>query len=385
MDYRFIFSESWRNVDLIKIKVNKNIMEKAVYYLDGHRMYDLNVSDKGRKLVKFVRENGCYGTSEIVKRDTDGDKIDQMYVRVNLSDKVQRDKIISYLTSDFALCKEQQEILCILKGLDKNIDFSNDYKSLYFLGYQQEIGNEKKNKIKFYFRCIGKNKLDNKYLDYLQQYSCFYSNEIFNSIVELVKKGILSLGIIGVEFDRFGRYKLKFYIEIDNEDYYFSTITSYFKTDKMNMKLKLANEIIVQNQEFNACWLQLSEDYSGKLVVNVYFEGKNKISEKYYSLTNGVVCRNIGGVYFIVDIHEKKYYDIKNLLKTNQIGSVILEYMKGNRVCSIWGIISYVKSKLLNYNVEMEQMIYDDCMEFVNNLVKQGYICEVSNTCLRKK
>ena len=48
-----------------------------------------------------------------------------------------------------------------------------------------------------------------------------------------------------------------------------------------------------------------------------------------------------------------------------------------NGVCTLDGIVSYLRSLIKNYNAELYPVIYSDCKMFVENLESKGYLMEV--------
>lgn len=52
--------------------------------------------------------------------------------------------------------------------------------------------------------------------------------------------------------------------------------------------------------------------------------------------------------------------------------------MNDNTISNIDGVVSYIKSKINNYEIDMNDIIYADCKEFIELLLKEGYIYEVN-------
>lgn len=109
----------------------------------------------------------------------------------------------------------------------------------------------------------------------------------------------------------------------------------------------------------------------------MYLRSQTKYQKKYYSMREGLVLRDIGGISFLVDIHEKHYYDLKNLFSVNETGQVIIKYLMSNGVCTLDGIVSHLRSLIKNYNAELYPVIYSDCKTFVEHLQENGYLLEV--------
>ena len=79
----------------------------------------------------------------------------------------------------------------------------------------------------------------------------------------------------------------------------------------------------------------------------------------------------------LIDIYEKQYYDFQELFSVNETGQVIIKYLMTNGVCTLDGIVSYLRSLIKNYNAELYPVIYSDCKMFVENLESKGYLMEV--------
>lgn len=79
----------------------------------------------------------------------------------------------------------------------------------------------------------------------------------------------------------------------------------------------------------------------------------------------------------MIDIHEKQYYDLKELFSVNETGQVIIKYLMINGVCTLDGIVSHLRSLIKNYNNELYPAIYSDCKMFIELLQSYGYLMEV--------
>ena len=146
----------------------------------------------------------------------------------------------------------------------------------------------------------------------------------------------------------------------------------YFKT------VDTLLEIIDDIRDESCDLLQISSGYSNDdESINLYLDSPIKHKKKYYSVREGLVLRNIGGVVFLIDIHEKHYYDLKNLFSVNETGKSIIEYMMQQGVCTLDGIVSYLRSVIKDYNAQLYPIIYSDCKMFVELLQRNGYLQEV--------
>lgn len=372
----------WENVDLVKFKITPLGLEQAIYYLDGHKVYDENLTELDREIVQYSRKLECYGNSEVAinqKKDKN-----QFYVRVDLSNDVQQEEMLSYTFQKINLTKNQKDIFEKINNINKLLIEKKEYKSLYFLGFVEADNKNNYEKIKFYFQ-IGYNDEDEYQkiiMNYFEKVECFSKNKAFIMTKKLLSKGDVKLKIVGVEFDETGSYKLKFYLNSDLNYRLLIGLVKDFQIIKINeTKLNYINSIMDNDSNLKISLIQLSnEENAEECSVGFYVENNNRSQKTYYCLNENIRMRDIGGVKFLVDIHEKNYYDKdkKDLCRINEIGGLIIEYMQNKKVSNIDGIVSWIKSNITNYHVNMNDEIYADCKEFIKSLVKEGYICEVN-------
>lgn len=367
----------WNNVDLMKFKVTPFGMEQGIYYLDGHKIYDQKLTENDIQFVEFVRKLKCYGNSEVIVNNSKNK--DQFYVRANISSEYQQEKIITYLCENLKMTNEQKSVLLDLEKIDDILKIKDDYKALYFLGFISERTQKKFKKIKFYFRLNCNEESQESIFDYFEQLEYFRKDKGFDSIKKLVSEKI-RLEFIGVEFDEIGRYKIKFYVSSDLKcQILFKLIQNLGLVDGITENLQQIDCFLKNNIDLNISLLQISTGKSAEEnSIDFYLESKNKHKKVYYTLNKNIRVRDIGGVNFIVDIHEKAYYDKKDLYRINETGKLIIQYMNDNTISNIDGVVSYIKSKINNYEIDMNDIIYADCKEFIELLLKEGYIYEVN-------
>lgn len=124
--------------------------------------------------------------------------------------------------------------------------------------------------------------------------------------------------------------------------------------------------------------LQVSSGFSnGDESINMYLKSQTKYQKPYFSMREGLILRDIGGISFLIDTHEKQYYDLKELFSVNETGRVIIKYLMENEVCTLDGIVSQLRSLIKNYNAELYPVIYSDCKIFIELLQSYGYLMEV--------
>ena len=112
--------------------------------------------------------------------------------------------------------------------------------------------------------------------------------------------------------------------------------------------------------------------------VKYYFKPAEIPKEDYFSMKAGLVVRNVGGVYFLIDIHEKDYYNLKILYRLNEIGQEIVKYGISRGVFTIDSLVCNLKRRIVAYQPEMYGQIYTDCKEFISELQKMGYVERMS-------
>ena len=371
---------NWENVDLIKFKITPSGLEHAIYYLDGHKVYDETLTELDREIVQYSRKLGCYGNSEVAisqKKDKN-----QFYVKIDLSNDVQQEKMLSYICQKINLTNKQKEIFEKINNINNLLIEKNEYKSLYFVGFVEADNKNNYERIKFYFQIDYNDESQKTIMNYFEKIECFSKNKAFIRTKELLSEEDVRLKIVGVEFDEAGSYKLKFYL---NSDLNYRLLTGLIKDIQIikinKIKLNYINSIMDNNSNLKISLMQLSNEENVEgCSVGFYIENNNRSQKTYYCLNENIRMRDIGGVKFLVDIHEKNYYDKdkKDLCRINEIGGLIIEYMQNKKVSNIDGIVSWIKSNITNYHVNMNDEIYADCKEFIESLVKEGYICEVN-------
>ena len=87
--------------------------------------------------------------------------------------------------------------------------------------------------------------------------------------------------------------------------------------------------------------------------------------------------RDIAGIYFLVDIEEKRYYKDKVIPSFNDTGKELIKIMyKLQRFDEIEVYKEFIL--LINYvDFELEEIIKNDISEFIKELIDKGYLEEV--------
>lgn len=206
-----------------------------------------------------------------------------------------------------------------------------------------------------------------------------------NYVIELRRKQIdlldelVKARFIGIEISNPNELKIKYYISQSKKTVDLSDLLYYlmnYKQYKINAEnlIKSLPDISI----YKCSLIQLSSGYTNEgECINMYFEKNQNNKKIFYSIKEGIVLRDVGGVVFLIDIHEKYYYDYKNLFSVNDIGKVIIKFALNNKVFTIEAVVSYLKSIIKDYHPEMYSLIYSDCQKFINELLDLGYVEEI--------
>lgn len=97
-----------------------------------------------------------------------------------------------------------------------------------------------------------------------------------------------------------------------------------------------------------------------------------------YKIREGIVSRDIGKLYFLVDIHEKHCYEIKKIYSVNEMGKFLFDLMNQKEKFNEEEIFDELANNLTDYTEELKPQIQNDIKVFINDLLKVGYVVEVS-------
>lgn len=368
--------EDWSHIDYVCLKAKTDGIYNAIYYLDGHQEFEKTLTVSDMDFINFTRRLGCYGVAE--KMIGDNDTGDRFYIRINISNKQQETKIIDYLTQRKSLSVEQQEILKYLCNMDGNIK-STDYKPLYYCGFSKETQATNYESVRFYFKTFETEvKTCHEYINYCEQCLRICNDPTFQIVKRMVLDKKIGLRCIGIEISDTSSVKIKYYLSETNEVN--SIKDTLLELRKYPRYSKQADELLKSMQKMptlHCNLLQISDGYDEKSGnINMYLESQMRDRKKYYSMREGLILRDIGGISFLVDIHEKHYYDLKNLFSVNETGKIIIKYIMENGVCTLEAVVSNLRSVIKNYRAEMYPVIYEDCQMFIEQLRMYGYLQE---------
>lgn len=370
----------WSHIDYVCIKSKSDDLHVDIYYLDGHPAFEKTLTAFDLSFIDFTRSINSYGISE--KMLGDSSRLDRFYVRVNISNEKQELELIDYLKQGKSLSLEQNQILNHLRNMSIATKSLDDYRSLYYCGFSKESESSSYDGVRFYFKTFGTDesmRYDFDCINYCEQCPIIKKDATFQVVRDLILTKRAGLRCIGVELTDSYSVKMKYYLcEIPGGNDISELI---LEMKKYPQYIRNVNELLTtipDIQNVHCDLLQISGGCSrGDESINMYLRSQTKYQKKYYSMREGLVLRDIGGISFLVDIHEKHYYDLKNLFSVNETGQVIIKYLMSNGVCTLDGIVSHLRSLIKNYNAELYPVIYSDCKTFVEHLQENGYLLEV--------
>lgn len=88
----------------------------------------------------------------------------------------------------------------------------------------------------------------------------------------------------------------------------------------------------------------------------------------------GIVPRDIGGIYFLIDIHDNTYSGTEEIFSANRMGYIMACIMKRLDTFSIDDIFAELIKVINNYNSNMDVMIKSDIANYIKELIKLGYV-----------
>lgn len=377
--FKDIASDNWKLIDFVGLKSKTGDLFFDTYYLEGHAMYEHSLTNSDMKFIDFTREIGVYGTSE--KMYSSNKDIDKFYIRTNISNEKQELSLINYLVKNKLLSNNQKDIINYLRNMDIGIN-DNDYRALSLGGFSKNVASKEFDSIRFYFKCFGVNEMIDNSLDYLkycEQDPMIRKDITFQIIKQMIIEEQVKLRFIGIEISNTNELKIKYYISQSKETVDLSDLLLYLKNYK---QYEINAENLIKSLPdisiYKCSLIQLSSGYTNEgECINMYFEKNQNNKKIFYSIKEGIVLRDVGGVVFLIDIHEKYYYDYKNLFSVNDIGKVIIKFALNNKVFTIEAVVSYLKSIIKDYHPEMYSLIYSDCQKFINELLDLGYVEEI--------
>lgn len=93
-----------------------------------------------------------------------------------------------------------------------------------------------------------------------------------------------------------------------------------------------------------------------------------------YSVREGIVCRDIAGVYFAVDIHDKHFYRNKQINCLNEIAYTLLTIMQESGEFTAEDIAEKLEDKLSKDAEVPHERILSDVSGFIAALEERGWV-----------
>lgn len=93
-----------------------------------------------------------------------------------------------------------------------------------------------------------------------------------------------------------------------------------------------------------------------------------------FTIRDGLVCRNIAGIYFVIDIYDKHFYRNKEVNNLNQIAYELLMIMNEQKTFTAESVTDALILKLdPNENIPQEQIIMD-VQDFIKFLMEKKWV-----------
>lgn len=371
-DNKWLDTVDYQLIDYVCLKFNHQKERTTVIYcLEGSNIYDEMISLEDRIFVSKCKDLDCYGNSELIYDGKTECNKDKFYVRLNISDVDQYKNVIQELNSFIKLTNDQIELVRIINHITNEYMQKGDYQALYYCGFIKSKNAQEYDSIRLYFqitedktRKIGSNVLNN-----LSIYNKISDDSAFHLVGKLIKNGSASLRCVGIEFDRAGNYRVKYFVEPVSD-----TVFKEIRLSEFWFESGSFSEMCEDSRLKRVDLVQISSGFKQiEPTVGFYFKPYQK-PVKYYAVREGIIARNIGGVYFLVDIHNKDYYNNKSLDRINQTGYEIVRIIQNRKLCNIVAIMSDFLGLLKQYDKSSKSCIEKDICSFIQQLVNKGYI-----------
>ena len=380
--------EAWPFIDYYCIKCKKDTISVNKYCLEGHPDFEKKLFDIGVEYINRIKKIGCYAIAEVATKISEMNNEQKVAIKVNITNLMQIKKILSlfdqYLSNDL-----KNEIIKI-DTMFSNICNSLDYRSIYFLELVTNNGINISS-VKFYFKAFGYDEEDINevaYWDVLENISFINQDKTFESVKKIVKEKKVNLRCIGLEILNGAEVKIKYYVKVrENMKTIFDSLKGYLMENNLDNTLDETIKFIDKKLQLNIDLIQLTSGVSHEKIkdkyINLYCKNVNNPAIRvYYALREDLILRDIGDVYFLIDINSKEYYDLKILYEVNRTGKEIIKYMQEKHIVTIEGIVSYLKTIIKNYTPDMHKQMMSDCELFIKELEDKKYVVVVGkNVC----
>ena len=369
-------SDDVEKIDYIDLKVCDEKTQFKSYFFEGHYAYRKYLDDKSREFIENIRSLNCYGLSEVSVpipfNESSG--INKLHIKLNISCTEQYYKVLTFLKSLVNIAVDTESMLNDFEQTILKMTEDADYYPLYFVGFNYDKNTGYINSVSLYFKTFGLDDSMNSNEDYIKLFSnnqLVKNDNMFKIIKRLVKQDMIILRSIGFEISNSGKVKIKYYLKVNPD-------IDIMEIDAIKDAVKKAEQYVDYIQKRGDLDLDIIQLSGGYFYldksVSLYYAPR-RVKDKYYSLNANMRLRDIGGIYFLIDICDKSYYKNKKLFNINETGKRIIMFLEKN-VCTLEGVVSYICSQVINYSDDMYEMIYEDCKEFISDLEQRGYIVQ---------
>lgn len=92
-----------------------------------------------------------------------------------------------------------------------------------------------------------------------------------------------------------------------------------------------------------------------------------------YRVKEGLVTRDIKGVYFVIDIHDKHFYRNKKVNCVNAVAYTIINFINTLDEFTCLDVAKHIHSQIKNKEVALEQ-VTKDMEQFIKTMVEKGWV-----------
>lgn len=367
-------------IDLVGINASVEGIKTKIYCFENHRLYNAKISDYSKKIISDFEEFIPHCNSEVVESFDENECFE---MRIDIRNSVQLDKYLKYISNLFKFDDCAFNEIYRLANMKSSVSTNNMIPSLYFMGYKRVKGDIVC--FKNFFRTVKENNEENSdiydnnyYIEYLLKSEIKELSDLSIISEKIVATGLGNIHCMGIDCFVSGGVKYKVYFK--NSAFSVNGIKKII--DKyMGERSKCLLENVIYIEKYMSRYSKLFLDFfcisvtsENEMALNLYYCFPKNTKQKYYSLRENLVVRDIGGLYFIVDICDKNCYKLKELYSTNEIGKVIFNIMNAYRVVTVEKILNELKKILTDYDSSMDSMIRNDIQNFLKSLLRIGYL-----------
>lgn len=354
------------NSEIVSLCFSQEKTELRYWFMDWTPEYKKNVSTFSLNLNSKIMATGAWGASEI-SLNKENLSLEKHYIRLQLTNLSQNQQIIEILSAIFLFSLEQKNVLSQL-FLKNNFPLKRGTHPCYFIGTVRE--GEKIKEVRFFFQAyddrVPTKKQSLEVLDYLKTIPGLEKN---SPIRMLIESDLILLDGFALDFFEDGTFSPKFlFVPTTN----LSNLLDVLKTRGYEIPVDFQD---IQSKDLNLFCFQTAWDRNKCVRFNVYFRPYRYQNPIFYSIPEHIILRNICGIYFLINIKRKDYYDQKKLNQINFVGAKIVEIIQENQIISSEGIIKRLFEVFDASKDELfQKQIRNDTLEFINYLVQEGLV-----------